>query len=143
MKKYLFAFSAAFIAILAFVSCAHDLDYRKACEEGDWDRAYKIVEELKEEAQDWNAKKSEVGWGKYEEKINAANENYNTALKYVVLQESLFVLEEKGTDGLARIIGIAKEHNADSWLYDELLDVAKKMGDEELSNKLMNMKDSE
>lgn len=38
-----------------------------------------------------------------------------------------------------RIIGIGKEHNAESWLYPELLDVAKKTGDTDLANRIENI----
>ena len=89
-------------------------DYRKACELGEFSTAYEIIDKLKKE-----------------EGENVSDE----AEKYVVLQESLFVLESKGTDGIMRIVGIAKEHNAEGWLYLELLDVAKKMGDTDLANR--------
>ena len=37
-----------------------------------------------------------------------------------------------------RIVGIVKEHQAE-WLYDELIDVAQRIGDEELAEKILNM----
>lgn len=36
---------------------------------------------------------------------------------------------------MLRVIGIAKEHNLENWLYPELLDVARKIGDEELEER--------
>lgn len=93
-------------------------DYRKACELKEFSIAYEIIDKLKKE-------KGE----------NVSDE----AEKYVVLQEALFVLESKGIDGIMRIVGIAKEHNAEGWLYIELLDVAKKMGDTDLANRIENI----
>lgn len=82
-------------------------NYKKACELKEFSTAYEIVDKLKSDE----------------------------AEKYVVLQEALFVLESNGTDGIMRIVGIAKEHDAEGWLYLELLDVAKKMGDTDLANR--------
>lgn len=118
MKKYMFTFSAIIIAMMSFVSCSEDLDYRKACEEKDWTKAYGIVEKM------------------------LANEtSYRVPyqpLKYVVTQEALFVLEEYGEKGLIRIAGIAKEHEAD-WLYDDLSTTLKTVGDTEMAEKIENM----
>ena len=72
-------------------------------------------------------------------KYNNAHENYINALRYVVLQESMVVLEESGEGGLMRIVGIAKEHNAESWLFSELADVAQKIGDTDLEEKINNI----
>ena len=53
-------------------------DYKKACELREFSTAYAIIDKLKKE-----------------EGENVSDE----AEKYVVLQEALFVLESKGTDG--------------------------------------------
>ena len=119
-------------------------DYRKACELKEFSTAYEIVDKLKKKTSekkvkaDADAKNAEKGWSfalksvsEYEETKKVSDE----AEKYVVLQEALFVLESKGTDGIMRIVGIAKEHNAEGWLFIELLDVAKKIGDTDLANR--------
>ena len=126
-----------------------DLDYKKACAEKDWPKAYAIVDKLLEKTQELEADYSRFngegilrkslgdspGARKAESEYNSANENYERAIKYVVLQEALCVLEDDGERGVMRIVGIAKEHDAESWLYEELLDAAKKIGDEELVNR--------
>ena len=64
--------------------------------------------------------------------------NYEEALKYVVLQEALYVLGENGDKGLPRIVGIVKEHDA-NWLYEELIDTYQALGDDDLVEQLMKM----
>ena len=73
--------------------------------------------------------------GKYE----VAQREFAKAERYVILQEAIYVLESQGAEGLMRIVGIAKENNSEDWLYDELLDVANKIGDKELAEKIQNM----
>ena len=65
------------------------------------------------------------------------------AERYVVLQESLIVLESEGSNGLTRVVGIAKENNAEGWLYSELFDVANKIGDKDLAERIQNIISSE
>ena len=112
-------------------------DYKKACELKEFSTAYEIVDTLKKETSkakieyESSSFYREANLSKYEEAKKISDE----AEKYVVLQEALLVLESKGTDGIMRIVGIAKEHNAEGWLYIELLDVAKKLGDTDLANR--------
>ena len=144
MNKRFISFIAIFVVIMSFMSCSEDLDYKKACAEKDWPKAYAIVDILSEKEQ-----KLQVGyetlWYEDDEKrearskYNNAHENYINALRYVVLQESMVVLEESGEGGLMRIVGIAKEHNAESWLFSELADVAQKIGDTDLEEKINNI----
>ena len=148
MKKYYFAFSTAIITLLSFVSCSKDMDYRKACAEKDWAKAYNIVDAIRAEGQPYKEKYLSADGGRYDwalealEKYNHSQEMYEEAEKYVVLQEAITVLEESGTNGLMRIVGIAKEHNAESWLYEELLDVARKIGDTDLADRIINIMNS-
>lgn len=107
-KKSIFMVLSLTILSLSFYSC-EDSNYKKACEERDWSKAYKIV-----------------------------GSNYD-ALKYVMIQEALFVLEEFHEDGLVRIVGIAKEHDAEKWLYDELATTMRSAGKVELADKIQKM----
>lgn len=91
-------------------------DYVKACEEYNFEEAYKIVNE-----------------------INTIDiREAPKAEKYVVLHEATHVLEDEGVNGLTRIAFIAKEHNA-QWLYKDLLDIAISSGDEELEARLRKL----
>lgn len=144
MKKNLFfAIFIAISAVLIITSCKDEkkemiesLNYKKACDLKDFSTAYEIVEKLKKEA--FEAKHTEwVGDGS---SIILDKENkYKEAEKYVVLQEAITVIEESGTNGLVRIVGIAKEHDAESWLYEELLDVARKIGDTDLTEEIIKI----
>lgn len=123
-------------------------NYKKACELKEFPVAYEIVDNLKKETSekkvdaDKDADAAAEGYSyakknvsKYEEAKKVSDE----AERYVVLQESMYVLESEGTNGLMRIVGIGKEHNAEDWLYPELLDVAKKIGDTDLANRIENI----
>lgn len=146
MKKYMFTFSAIIIAMMSFVSCSKDLNYRKACEDREWAKAYEIVDELKKELmscrEDLGGSAFDIdpykARKKREEQCSNAEKNYKEAFKYVVLQEALFVLEESGERGLMRIAGIIKEHNAD-WLYSELFGVMASIGNDEMKEKILKM----
>ena len=156
MKKNLFfVIFIALSAVFSLTSCTDEkkemiesLNYKKACELKDFQTAYEIVDKLKEVT----SKKKVRARGD----ANAADEGYSYAVesvseyeeakkvsdeaeKYVVLQEAITVLEESGTNGLMRIVGIAKEHNAERWLYSELLDVANKIGDTDLAERFQNI----
>jgi hypothetical protein len=126
-------------------------DFRKACELKEYLTAYKIVDKFNDEASRFKANmekyralaERDKGWTNYYSEAKARYEEslkkYIDTKKYVVLQESLFVLESEGVNGLMRIVGIAKEHDSEDWLYTELLDVAKKIGDSDLTERLQNM----
>lgn len=96
-------------------------DCQEACSEHNWEEAHKIVVKMK--VQD-----SKLRWP-------GDNNMYEESLKKVILQESLSIIEEHGVNGLVRIVGLVKEYEAD-WVYRELLDVAKKIGDKELETRL-------
>ena len=126
-------------------------NFKKACELKEFPTAYEIVDNLKKETsekkvradKDADAAARGYSWAKetvskYEEAKKVSDE----AERYVVLQESMYVLESEGTNGLMRIVGIGKEHNAEDWLYPELLDVAKKIGDTDLANRIKNIMQS-
>ncbi len=154
MKKVLY-YAACLLCVFSFVfmSCSQsgqDLDYKKACEEKDFLKAYQIVDKLKEETsikkQEYYNKQVVVIIGEEDDGSEVSDPEYNEAKKksdeaerYVILQEAMFVLETQGTNGLIRIIGIAKEHNAEEWLYSELADIARKIGDSELEERINNL----
>ena len=77
--------------------------------------------------------------GKTKATYEVAQRNFVEAEKYVILQEAIYVLESEGAEGLMRIVGIAKEHNAEEWLYSELLDVTNKIGDTDLAERIQNI----
>ncbi len=104
MKINIFTILSAFVAVLSLVSCSEDLDYKKACAEKDWLKAYEIVDKLQKKEAKVTEISVEQGWS-FE------------PLHYVVTQEALFVLDEYGDNGLVRIIGIAKEHDARNQSY--------------------------
>lgn len=121
-----------------------NLNYRKACELKEFLTAYEIVDKLKDQTSLWKIKYDGTPYynafrddylAEYKESKKISDE----AERYVILQESMFVLESEGTNGLMRIVGIAKEHNAGRWLYSELLDVAMKIGDADLADRLQNI----
>ena len=123
-------------------------NYKKACELKEFPTAYEIVDNLKKETsekkvdadKDADAAARGYSWAKETvSKYEEAKKKSDEAERYVVLQESMYVLESEGTNGLMRIVGIGKEHNAESWLYPELLDVAKKIGDTDLANRIENI----
>ena len=144
-------------------SFGKDLDYRKACEEKDFVRAYEIVDKLRQEVSDAKIDYDKASerikhkglfgegpgpapleeYGEAKGKYEVAQKEFAKAERYVILQEAIYVLESQGTEGLMRVVGIAKENNAENWLYDELLDVAKKIGDTELAEKIQNMINSD
>lgn len=115
-------------------------NYKKACELKEFSTAYEILDKLKEKTTKEKIKydaDKQYSWRKGEafSRYEEAKKISDEAERYVVLQEALFVLESEGTNGVMRIVGIAKEHNAEGWLYIELLDVAKKIGDTDLANR--------
>ena len=128
---------------------SYEGDYKKACTNQDWDNAYKIVDRLNESVQ-YELKEYEFWKASSEEdaaavaaarkaKYESAKKLYEEALRYVVLQEAMVTLEENGKDGIMRIVAIAKEHNAEGWLYKEMLDVAKKIGDDGLVDRFQKI----
>ena len=143
-RIYLFIIMV-FTAMFSFMSCSEDLDYRKACAEKNWPKAYDIVDKIKEQANEYYAKYASANGTRYDwaleayENCKSTNKKYVEALKYVVLQEALVVLEESGENGIMRIVGIAKEHDAENWLYSELLDAAKKIGDDNLVSRFQKI----
>ena len=158
MKKYLVLTVIIGFGVATLCSCGSEKEklveaknYKKACELKEFSTAYEIVDNLKKETsekkvdadKDADAAARGYSWAKetvskYEEAKKVSDE----AERYVVLQESMYVLESEGTNGLMRIVGIGKEHNAEDWLYPELLDVAKKIGDTDLANRIKNIMQS-
>ena len=119
-------------------------NYRKACELKEFLTAYQIVDKLKEETSEAKSHyeltkdMSMIGDQRLSD-YNEAKKKSDEAERYVVLQEAMLVLESEGTNGLMRIVGIAKEHSAEGWLYSELLDIAKKIGDNDLKERIQNI----
>lgn len=128
MKKiFLFLIGSVFCVFVIGCTSSPENDYRKACEEHDFIKAYQIVDDLDKE------------------RLNVDDDHYYVALgradeakRYVIVQEAMYLLEQGGDANLMRIVGIVKEHEAE-WLYDELIDVAQRIGDEELAEKILNM----
>ena len=123
-------------------------DYRKACTNRDWDNAYKIVDGLNNSVQnklkEYEGRKTEYGekyryTAEYKVEYESAKKLYEEAFHYVVLQEAMVTLEENGENGIMRIVAIAKEHEAEGWLYKEMLDVAKKIGDDGLADRFQKI----
>ena len=142
MQKLAFVFvacSALFFSIMTS-GCSKDLNYIKACEEKDWAKAYEIVEALHQEYVELPDKIENKWYGtsKYKEMRKEALKKYKKADRYVILHEALSVVEEYGENGLIRIGGIIKEHDA-KWLYRELIDVAKITGSKDLEERLLEM----
>ena len=117
------------------------LNYKKACELKDFSTAYEIVDKLKEVTSEKKKVYESVSNFNhiFKAEYQAAKDKSDEAERYVVLQESLIVIESEGSNGLMRIVAIAKEHNAENWLFSELLDVAKKIGDTDLAERIQNM----
>ena len=150
MKKMSFLFAVCSVLYLSIMAsgCSKDLNYVKACEEKDWAKAYAIVDDLREDYEElkedysYYSHSSDVSdmrkSKELDEKCDHARAKYHEAKKYVVFHEAMYVLEENGENGLLRIAGIIKEHNA-KWLYRELIDVARKTSNKDLEEKLIEM----
>ena len=115
-------------------------DYKEACEQHDFQKAYSIVNELKKEMQEYENENAdqirdgEEGWSYGQDEFATyknLKENYEEAEHYVVLQEATYILESQGLDGLVKISMVVKEHDA-QWVYDDLIDIAVAMGNEDL-----------
>lgn len=120
-------------------------NYKTACEEGDFQKAYKIVAELKTTMQDYqNEHASLIGYGPGTIGAEAfatyenLKLNYEEAERYVVLQEAISIIENQGIEGLPKIAFMVKEHNA-IWVYNDLIDMAVAMGDETLEARLKKL----
>lgn len=148
-KNLFFAISFLVSCLLTMTSCSQDMDYKKACEDKNFEKAYEIIDKLKEKTSEAKVNWEENNHGNFpwtrkaKAEYEEAKKISDEAERYVVLQESLMVLESEGTNGLMRIVGIAKEHNAESWLYSELFDVANKIGDKDLAERIQNIISSE
>ena len=145
---FLFAVGIGFSFFTDESESGHASDYKEACSNHDWDTAYKIVDSKREKMQSYYVKMRQHQddfFGdekdKYSAEYDTAKEKYEEAFRYVVLQEAIVTLEESGENGIMRIVGIAKEHDAEGWLYKELLDVAKKIGDDGLAERFQKIMD--
>ncbi len=141
MTRFLISF-LGIIMLINLTGCGgEDMDYKKACSEKDWPKAYSIVDKLKQEAlphyEKWqSANGTRYGWAiEAEVNYNAAMSKYEEAYRYVVLQETMSELEQ---GNLMRIAAIVKEQNAD-WVYEELIQIAESIGEKDLSQKLTEM----
>lgn len=115
MKQILSKKHLCFLVLcLLFTGCT-DTDYRKACEEHDFQKAYNIVLNL--------------------------DENQEEAKRYVILQEAMYVLEQQGEDGIMKISVITKENKA-YWLPAELLDFARISENSSLIEKLEKLEEN-
>lgn len=138
------------VLVLSFfatlLSCGEDMNYRKACEKKDWPKAYDIAYKIKEEGQPYyekyvSANGARYGWAlEAKAKYDHQEQQYQEAIRYIVLQEAMTVLDENGENGIMRIIAIAKEHKAESWLFRELIEIAQQSGDESLVSRLQGIR---
>lgn len=135
------------ILLLLLTACSEDLDYRKACAEKDWPKAYSIVEKyhgiVVDKNEIWRKKQADYGTKSRKQQIAYDNlifaqNDYQEAYRYVVLQEAMSELEQ---GNLMRIAAIVKEQQA-SWVYKELIQIAESIGDKELAQKLNDMAQS-
>lgn len=118
-------------------------DYKGACEQHDFQKAYSIVNELKKEMQEYEIEnatdiRAAQKYGFELDKLatyNNLKKNYKEAEHYVVLQEVTYILESQGLEGLVKIAVVVKEHDA-QWVYADLMDIAVAMGNDELVNRL-------
>ena len=161
MKKFYFYFTIIVLTAFVMTSCGskanraseklsdekkeliESLNYRKACENKDFLTAYEIVDELKSRTSYAKVEYDAAGYDyktKYFSKYQEAKKVSDEAERYVVLQEAMLVLESEGSNGLMRIVGIAKEHKVEAWLFHEMADLANKIGDTDLETKFNNMK---
>ena len=122
-------------------------DYKEACEQHDFQKAYSIVNELKKEMQEYENENAdqirdgEEGWSYGQDEFATyenLKENYEEAEHYVVLQEATYILESQGLDGLVKISMVVKEHDA-QWVYADLIDIAVAMGNEDLVIRLKKL----
>lgn len=115
-------------------------DYKEACEEGDYQKAYSIINELKHEMQEYENENAEDMAGLRPDRDKLAiyrnlQKNFEDAEHYVVLQEATYILESQGMEGLTKIALIVKEHDAE-WVYKDLADIAIAMGNDSLETRL-------
>lgn len=116
-------------------------NYKEACEQHEFQKAYSFVNELKKEMQEYqnqNGTAIKFDCGNETAQYNNLKNNYEEAEHYVVLQEATYILESQGLDGLVKISMVVKEHDA-QWVYADLIDIAVAMGNEELENRLQKL----
>lgn len=126
-------------------------DYRAACEQGDFLKAYSIVDEIKLKMQEYeNSYAKDINEGlsrgsyavSWEQeraaKFTNLKQNFEDAEHYVVLQECTYILESLGFEGLVKIAMTVKEHKAD-WVYKDLIDIAVAMDNEALADRLRKL----
>lgn len=109
--------------------------YQHACNDGEYVTAYRFVEEMK------NQKLKAEASGEYyydDRPIEHLESEISKAERYIILHEGMKLLENGNNASLIRIAALVKEYNAD-WLYDELIEVARAIGDEDLVNRLTEM----
>lgn len=122
-------------------------EYKEACEQVDFIKAYSVVNKLKDKMQNYERdhinmiKNANKGWWISQpyitEYYNLKN-NYEEAEHYVVLQEATYILESQGLEGITKITMIVKEHNA-KWVYKDLIDIAVAMGNDEMAVRMKEL----
>lgn len=122
-------------------------DYIEACEQGEFIKAYSVVNKLKGKMQNYeNGHAGNIQWGREGLSIgmdelatyNNLKKNFEDAERYVVLQEATFILESQGLEGMTKIAMIVKEHDA-KWLYKDLIDIAIAMGNDEMADRMKKL----
>lgn len=121
----------------------YEVDYKEACEQGNFKEAYIIVDRLKKEMLDFESDNGyELGnhYDRYVTKLKILKQKYEDARHYVILRETSYLLEHNGLDALPQIAFTVKENDA-SWVYKDLISIAISLGDEELEQRLRKLSD--
>lgn len=111
-------------------------DYQEECNKQKWEKAYAIAETFRAERDRAEVTEDKCRKSIGDEVARSRGELYEEALHYITLQESLFVLEQSGINGIARIVAIAKEHDVEAWLYEQLVEISYRTGDLTLIEKI-------
>ena len=141
MKRidYLALFIAS-IVMLVMTSCGpsfgKDLDYRKACQEGDFEKAQQIVTLLKDEVAyaQTTSMYGDENRGHY---VRAAREKAEEAEEYVFKSEVLFLMSQDDEMAKKRIIYLLKEGGNDDHV-SMLIDLAIENDDDAFVRTLAN-----
>ena len=109
--------------------------YQHACDDGEYVTAHRFVEEMKSQKI-----QAEASGDFYYDKhpLYELESEIFKAERFIVLHEGMKLLENGDNVSLIRIAALVKEYDAD-WLYDELIEVARAIGDDDLVERLTQM----
>lgn len=125
-----------------FYSCStKDLDYQKACEEGDYTKAWRIVTQLKSEYDKAYASYATSGLGRSskEEKAISAEKKYEDAYDYVFRSEANFLLTNDDINSTKRFFVLLNESKIDLHMfshdYPNVIEMGRDYKDYKTNNK--------